>query len=59
MAINSNQLNEDGYAKCIVCGKKFFINDLESCSYCDRFVCKSCCNKKNGYIVCKKCGSKK
>lgn len=55
MSLNSRQLNEDGYAICTVCRKKFFVKDLKLCSYCDCFVCKTCATKKDASIVCKKC----
>lgn len=55
MALNSRQLDENGYAKCAVCGKKVYISNLESCIRCDRFACKSCTTKINGCSVCKKC----
>lgn len=55
MGLNSNQLNETGHAKCIVCGKKVHISNVEVCVKCDRFACKSCTTKENGNSVCKKC----
>lgn len=55
MSLNSKQLNEQGHALCGDCRKKFFVSDLDSCAYCDKFVCKSCARKKNGFTACKKC----
>ncbi len=60
MGINSNHLNEEGYAMCISCRRKKFVSDLEPCQICGRFVCKSCykvLRNSSFKYVCKKCVS--
>ncbi len=56
--LNSNRLDENGYAKCIVCGKKVKGTDAQLCTFCDRFACNSCSTKKQGFPACKKCANR-
>lgn len=64
MGINSKDLSEDGYALCVSCRKKKFIEDLaDQCVMCGRWVCKSCATyRRQGYpygYMCKSCKNKK
>lgn len=55
---NSYNLDEKGYGMCRCCRRKFSISDLQSCLYCDRWVCKSCATKSKRIAdahVCKVC----
>lgn len=62
MGISSNTLSIDGFALCISCRKKTFIDRLEVCVVCDRFVCADCAKYRrqgNPYgWICKKCALK-
>lgn len=63
MGVNSNELNEYGYALCCVCRKKFFLRDLEDqCGICGKWFCHNCAKpvpKGHGYgTICKKCYTK-
>ena len=43
MGVNSKDLNENGYALCACCRKKYFISELEDkCAFCNKWYCKSC-----------------
>lgn len=56
--VNSYELDERGYGMCRCCRKKLSIGDLNSCLYCDRWVCKSCAIKSkriDDAYVCKVC----
>ena len=37
---NSESVDEDGKVLCAVCKRKFFIGDVEACSYCGKWVCR-------------------
>lgn len=37
---NSESVDEDGNVLCAVCKRKFFIGDVEACSYCGKWVCR-------------------
>lgn len=59
MALTSRFLNASGNAGCVSCRKTKSISELESCTLCDRFVCKGCATYRRqgspyGY-VCKTC----
>ena len=51
---NSYELDERGYGMCRCCRKKLSIGDLNSCLYCDRWVCKSCAIKSKRWYYVKK-----
>lgn len=58
MSLNSKTLNERGFAICVSCHKKFPVSDLETCNYCNRFVCIKCATfvkSGAGGIACKSC----
>ncbi len=59
MGYSTRYLNEEGFAACVDCRRKKFINDLAECAVCGRWVCKSCASYRRqgnpfGY-VCKRC----
>lgn len=58
MGLNSYNLNETGDATCCICRKKFFVSQLETCCYCDRFVCRAHSKRSkriSGGYVCSRC----
>ncbi len=61
MGTNTYTLDENGYALCVSCKRKFFIKDLEQCAMCDRWLCRSCGTYlRQGYMgafgyFCKSC----
>ena len=64
MGLNSNHLNEDGYALCVSCRRKHFIRDMDQCPICNKWVCHECGTYlKQGYhgaygYFCKRCMTK-
>lgn len=64
MGINSRNLSANGYALCVSCRKKKFIEELaDQCVFCERWVCKKCAIYRRqgnpfGYM-CKLCKSNK
>lgn len=60
MGINSRELDENGYALCGACRKKFFISELEDqCGICGKWFCRNCARTVpagHGYgTICKNC----
>lgn len=55
MGLNLKTLDENGYAKCIICKKKF-IGDQDICNGRQRFVCTKCQNNESDDEVCCKKG---
>lgn len=55
MSYSSTHVNEKGEVMCKTCRRKFKLNEVESCVRCDRFVCKSCATRQDGFPVCKDC----
>lgn len=59
--MSSDQMDENGYANCVVCKKKKPCAELSLCQGCMNFACDgSCgsfCHKEHGWL-CKKCQAK-
>lgn len=55
MGTNTTTLDEHGYGLCGICRKKFFVGQLDSCAYCDKWVCPVHKKKYKGLTVCPKC----
>ena len=55
MGTNTTTLDQNGYGLCGVCRKKFFVGQLYTCAYCDKWICSA--HKKNykGMTVCTRC----
>ncbi len=52
---NTTTLDEKGYGLCCICHRKLFISEIESCFYCDKWVCKEHKVKSQGRTLCAKC----
>ena len=55
MGASTTQLDEHGYGLCGTCRKKFFISQLDTCDYCDKWICPTHKKKINGLPVCPSC----
>lgn len=55
MGTNTTTLDQNGYGLCGTCRKKFYIGQLDSCAYCDKWVCPAHKKKHGGLTVCPKC----
>ena len=53
MSYCSTHVNDKGEVMCISCRRKFNLSRVVTCVYCDRFVCRACASKKNGFDACK------
>lgn len=61
MGLNSRAVNEHGYGICRICRKKFGYSELETCSSCERLVCKNCATYQRQFpfgFICKACQRK-